>query len=133
MSDLPQSVLEPVLVEEAQRHGAELRFSTEFIDLEETPRGVATTVRDRQTGREYSIRSRFVVGADGARSSVLQALDIPVIGKQINTAFHVHIKADLSKYIQNRPGSLNWILNPDAPDWSAVGNFRMVSPWNEFV
>jgi hypothetical protein len=133
MSDLPQSVLEPILVEEATRHGAEFRFGTEFVGLEQTGEGVNTRLRDRQTGEQHRIRSRFVVGADGARSSVLDALGIRVIGKQINTAFNVHIKADLSKYIAHRPGSLNWVLNTDAPEWSAVGNFRMVRPWNEFV
>jgi hypothetical protein len=40
---------------------------------------------------------------------------------------------DLAKHIAHRPGSLNWVLNPDAPDWSVVGNFRMVRPWNEWV
>lgn len=133
MSDLPQSVLEPVLVEEARRLGADIRFSTEFVRFSQTEDGVVTTLRDRQDGREYSVRSTYLVGADGARSAVLDALEIPVAGRQINTAFNVHIKADLSKYITHRPGSLNWVLNPDAPDWSAVGNFRMVRPWNEFV
>ncbi|KAF2188156.1 putative FAD dependent oxidoreductase [Zopfia rhizophila CBS 207.26] len=116
MSDLPQSILEPILVEEVRRLGSEVRFSTEFVEFEEAEEGLRTTLRDH-----------------GARSAVLDALKIPIIGKQLNTAFNVHIKADLTKYIAHRPGSLNWILNPDAPDWSAVGNFRMVRPWNEFV
>ena len=133
MSDLPQSFLEPVLVTEAEKAGAEFRFSTEFVSFTETPDGIVTILRDRTTGEETSISSQYLIGADGARSSVIQALNIPIIGRQLNTAFNVHIKADLSKYISHRPGSLNWILNPDAPDWSAVGNFRMVRPWNEFV
>jgi 2-polyprenyl-6-methoxyphenol hydroxylase-like FAD-dependent oxidoreductase len=133
MSDLPQSVLEPVLVAEAEKFGAEFRFATEFVRFSETEDGVQTTLRDRNSGDEYQVCSRYLIGADGARSAVLNALGIPIRGRQLNTAFNVHIKADLSKYLVNRPGSLNWILNPDAPDWSAVGNFRMVRPWNEFV
>jgi 2-polyprenyl-6-methoxyphenol hydroxylase-like FAD-dependent oxidoreductase len=133
MSDLPQSILEPILVAEAVKLGAEIRFNTEFISFQETTDMMITTLRDRATDEIYTISSKYLVGADGARSAVIDALKIPIIGKQLNTAFNVHIKADLTKYIAHRPGSLNWILNPDAPDWSAVGNFRMVRPWTEFV
>lgn len=133
MSDLPQSVLEPILVAEATRWGAEVRFSTEFSALQQDGELVKTSLRDRQTGEEYTVHSKYVIGADGARSPVLNALGISVTGKQINTAYNVHIKADLTKYIAHRPGSLNWVLNTEAPEWSAVGNFRMVRPWTEFV
>jgi len=133
MSDLPQSYLEPVLIEEATRHGAEFRFYTEFVRFEKIADVIVTTMRNRSTGEEYNITSSYLIGADGARSAVLQALEIPVLGRQLNTAFNIHIKADLSKYIQHRPGSLNWVLNPVAPEWSAVGNFRMVRPWTEWV
>jgi hypothetical protein len=62
---------------------------------------------------------------------VIEALGIPIIGRTINSAFTVHIQADLSKYMTHRLGSLNWILNTEAPQWSAVGNFRMVRPWSK--
>ena len=133
MSDLPQHVLEPILVEEAGKAGAEFRFHTQFVSSREEHDCVKTIVRERSSAREYEIASEYLIGADGARSAVLDSLGIPVDGEQINSAFNVHIKAELSKYFDHRPGCLNWILNPDAPDWSAVGNFRMVRPWNEFV
>lgn len=134
MSDLPQSILEPILVDHAQKHGAEFRFDTEFVSQAERQGGVVeTVVQPRRSGEAYKVRSRYLIGADGARSAVLNSLGIVVDGKQLNTAFNVHIKADLSRYLEVRPGSLNWILNPDAPEWSAVGNFRMVRPWNEWV
>ena len=135
MSDLPQSILEPILIDEAEKAGAEVWFDVEFVSQTYNPqdKGVETAVRDRRSGQTYTIRSRFLVGADGGRSAVLDSLGIPVDGKQLNTAFNVHIKADLSKWLEVRPGSLNWILNPEAPMWSAVGNFRMVRPWDEWV
>ncbi|KAH7008949.1 putative FAD dependent oxidoreductase [Ilyonectria destructans] len=133
MSDIPQTVLEPVVVDEAKKLGAEFRFYTEFIRFQETEDGVATVLRDRSNNEEYTVKSKYLVGADGARSAVLGQLEIPIHGRHVNTAFNVHIKADLSKYLVNRPGSLNWVLNTQAPEWSAVGNFRMVRPWNEFV
>ena len=133
MSDLPQSYLEPVLVEAGKKLGVEYRFHTEFVSLEQIDGGVRTALRDRGSGKEFQVVSEYLIGADGARSNVLDQLGIPIEGRQLNTAFNVHIKADLTRYFEHRPGILNWILNPDAPDWSAVGNFRMVRPWNEFV
>jgi 2-polyprenyl-6-methoxyphenol hydroxylase-like FAD-dependent oxidoreductase len=133
MSDLPQSVLEPILVEEARKLGAEFHFYTDFVSFEDTGEAVTTMMRDRASGQTSSISSLYLIGADGARSAVLDQLGIQIDGKQLNTAFNVHIRTELSKYFAHRPGSLNWILNPDAPDWSAVGNFRMVKPWSEFV
>lgn len=133
MSDLPQSHLEPIVVEEAEKLGAEFRFYTEFVSVIQDNSGVSTLLRDRNTGETYAVHSSYLIGADGARSAVVKALEIPISGKQINTAFNVHIQADLTKYIAHRPGSLNWILNPEAPEWSAVGNFRMVRPWHEWV
>ncbi|KAH6689895.1 putative FAD dependent oxidoreductase [Plectosphaerella plurivora] len=133
MSDIPQSVLEPVLIEQAAELGAEFRFYTEFLRFEDVGHAVETVLRDRNTGKEYTVRSAYLIGADGARSGVLDQLGLPIHGRQINTAFNVHIRADLSKYIAHRPGSLNWVINTQAPGWSAVGNFRMVRPWNEFV
>lgn len=133
MSDLPQTYLEPVLVESATKEGAEFKFYTDFVRFEQTRDGVKTTLRERASGEEFAVTSRYLIGADGARSPVFTALDIPVVGSQINTAFNIHIVADLTKYIQHRPGSLNWVLNLAAPEWSAVGNFRMVRPWTEWV
>jgi 2-polyprenyl-6-methoxyphenol hydroxylase-like FAD-dependent oxidoreductase len=133
MSDLPQSVLEPILVEEARKLGAEFRFFTDFVSFLDKGDHVKTTIRDRASGLESVVVSSYLIGADGARSMVLDQLDVQIDGKQLNTAFNVHIRTEMSKYFAHRPGSLNWILNPDAPDWSAVGNFRMVKPWSEFV
>lgn len=133
ISDLPQTYLEPVLVDEATKSGARFKWRMEFVSLEQTSEMVLLKVRDRETEEVISISTKYLIGADGARSTVLEQLGIPVDGRQLNTAFNVHIKADLARYFQHRPGSLNWIMNPDAPDWSAVGNFRMVRPWTEFV
>lgn len=133
MSDLPQSVLEPVLVSAGKELGVEYWFNTEFISFKQEDDSVETLLRTRSDGSVQKVVARYLVGADGARSSVLDQLGIPIDGRQLNNAFNVHIKADMSRYFLHRPGSLNWIMNPEAPEWSAVGNFRMVRPWNEFV
>lgn len=134
MSDLPQSVLEPILVEEARKLGGDIRFSTEYLSHKRRSDGrIITRVKNRATSVSYNIVSQYLIGADGARSTVLASLDIPIDGKQLDNAFNVYIKADLSKYFAIRPASMVWILNPDAPDWSSHGSIRMVRPWNEFI
>lgn len=133
MCDLPQSSLEPVLVEEAQNLGAGFRFSTELVSFHQDTDHVLVTVRNRVSGETYTVSTQYLIGADGARSVVLEALNIPVIGCQHGEALNVHIKADLSKYIAHRPGSLTWALNTDGPTGLVAGAFRMVKPWNEFV
>jgi hypothetical protein len=42
MSDLPQSHLEPILVDEAKKLGAEFRFYTEFVSVTQDESGVST-------------------------------------------------------------------------------------------
>jgi 2-polyprenyl-6-methoxyphenol hydroxylase-like FAD-dependent oxidoreductase len=133
MSDLPQSYLEPVLARKAQELGVEIRFGHQVESLVDEGDTVKLSVLDRKENFVYSIDSTYVIGADGARSVVVQQLGLPIVGQQLNNAFNVHIKADLTRFFKNRPGSLNWVLNVEAKDWSSAGNFRMVRPWTEFV
>jgi len=81
MSDLPQSYLEPILVEESPKLGAEYRFGNEYISSVEVDDGVVTTIRDRATKRVYEVKTQYLIGADGARSKVLEGLGIVVDGK----------------------------------------------------
>ena len=50
--------------------GTQTRFSTEYLSHTQDADGVDVRVRDRLTGREYTIRAKYLIGADGARSEV---------------------------------------------------------------
>ena len=80
MLDAPQTITEPVLVQAAQARGAKVRFDTEYLSHTQDADGVTTRVRDRLTGAEYTIRSKYLVGADGARSKVAADLGPAVRG-----------------------------------------------------
>src|SRR4029078_12291047 len=69
---IPQDHLEPVLVDEVRRLGGTVRFGTALTALRTTGDGVRAGVGG---GR---VRDRFVVGADGPRSTVRAALGIGV-------------------------------------------------------
>src|ERR1700738_5496105 len=63
--DLPQNLLEPILIEAAGGRGTMLRFNTEFLDLEQDDDGVTAIVKDRISGEIYRIRAKYLIGADG--------------------------------------------------------------------
>ncbi len=48
--DLPQTLLEPILVGHAAARGSRIRFDTEYLGLEQHPDHVTVTVRDRIGG-----------------------------------------------------------------------------------
>nr|WP_198598003.1 FAD-dependent monooxygenase [Blastococcus atacamensis] len=80
MLDAPQTITEPLLVQAAQDRGARVRFDTEYLSHVQDDEGVTTTVRDRLSGAEYTIRSKYLIGADGAHSMVAADLDLPFEG-----------------------------------------------------
>jgi 2-polyprenyl-6-methoxyphenol hydroxylase-like FAD-dependent oxidoreductase len=85
----PQDHLEPVLVEHYRSLGmGEIRFSTELVSFEQGADGISAIVRDRSSGEERLVRSRYLVGADGHRSTVRRSLEIPMDGP-----------ADLGQYL----------------------------------
>lgn len=65
--------LEPVLSERVRELGTELRLGTE---MQETEDGVSVQLRERATGREYSLGATYMIAADGAESPVRKAFGI---------------------------------------------------------
>jgi len=73
---IAQDALEPILRERALELGADLRLGTEVLDLAQDDDGVTVTLRRRADGHEYRVRAQYVVAADGATSSIREALGI---------------------------------------------------------
>ena len=115
MLDAPQTITEPVIMQAAQARGAKVRFDTEYLSHIQDDSGVTTTVRDRLTGSEYAIRSKYLVGADGARSKVAADLDLPFEGPgAVGGALGIIFEADLSRFVAHRPSVLYWMVQPGA-------------------
>ncbi|HEY3687099.1 MAG TPA: FAD-dependent monooxygenase [Streptosporangiaceae bacterium] len=72
---IAQDRLEPLLRERAAALGADLRQGTELAGFVQDGDGVTATLRERD-GREYRIRARYLIAADGANSGVRAALGI---------------------------------------------------------
>ena len=135
MLDAPQTITEPIMVKAAQERGAKIRFDTEYLSHVQDESGVTTTVRDRLTGIEYDIRSKYVVGADGARSRVAEDLDLPFEGPgAVAGSLSIIFEADLSRFVAHRPSVLYWMVQPGAErEGVGLGVLRMIKPWHEWM
>ncbi|MFI6489020.1 FAD-dependent oxidoreductase [Streptomyces sp. NPDC050564] len=135
MIDLPQTYLEPILVNNAAARGAKVRFDTEFLSLEQDADGVTALLRDRVRGDEFTVRARYLIGADGSRSRVAEQIGLPIAGQSGKAgSMNITFKADLSRYVAHRPSVLYWVLRPGAHMGGiGMGLVRMVRPWNEWL
>ena len=135
MNDLPQTFMEPILYTTACKRGTQGRMSTEYLSHVQDAEGVTTTCRDRLSGREFTIRSKYLVGADGGNSLVAQTEDIPIEGKMgVGGSMNILFRADLSRHVAHRPSVLYWVMQPGADVGGiGMGLVRMIRPWNEWL
>ena len=134
MCNIAQHVMEPVIANEALRAGSDMSFNNEFLDFTQDDDGVTARILNRITGEEYFVRAKYMIGADGARSKVVEQLQLPLQGKHgLGCAVNVWLKADLTKYCEHRPGVLYWIVQPGSDYWVGSGTFICVKPWDEWV
>ena len=133
--DIPQTYLEPILVRNATVRGTQTRFSTEYLSHSQDTDGVTVLVRDRLIGREYTIRAKYLIGADGARSKVAADIDLPFEGAMdIAGSMNITFKADIAEYVNHRPSVLYWVIQPGANVGGiGAGLVRMVRPWDEWL
>src|SRR3954452_24100465 len=92
-----QDRLEEILLAEVRAHRGACRFSTELIDIQQEEHAIWAITRSRIDGSTGAVRARYLVGADGARSTVRDLLGIRFVdlgseGNHLGTLF----RADLS-------------------------------------
>lgn len=132
--NIGQHRLEPILHRRAVEFGADIRFLNELVDISQDDSGVSATVRYRPTAESYRIRAKYVVGADGGRSVVADALGFTLEGEtQLGYALNAWFEADLSRFVEHRPAILYWTTHPGRDDLFGSGTFLLVRPWNEWV
>lgn len=135
MNDLPQTFMEPLLFKTACQRGTQGRMSTEYLSHTQDAEGVTTTCRDRLTGNDITIRSKYLIGADGGKSLVADHAGLPFEGKMgVGGSMNILFRADLSKYVGHRPSVLYWVMQPGADVGGiGMGLVRMVRPWTEWL
>src|SRR5436305_937764 len=135
MTNCPQTVLEPLLVAAIIEAGVcDLRFNHEFLELRQDDSGVTATIRDRSAGQDLTVRSQYLVGADGGRSRVLDQAGLTVEGDAgLAEAANIWFAADLTRYLSYRPGVLYWNVSPGTDFMVGAGTLICHKPWSELV
>ncbi|WP_411733834.1 FAD-dependent oxidoreductase [Paeniglutamicibacter sp.] len=133
--DIPQTLLEPIMLKNATMRGTQTQFSTEYLSHTQDSEGVSVQVLNRLTGHQYTIRAKYLIGADGARSKVAADIELPMEGAMdIGGSMNITFKADLSHLAAHRPSILYWVFNPGSNIGGlGAGLIRMVRPWNEWL
>jgi 2-polyprenyl-6-methoxyphenol hydroxylase-like FAD-dependent oxidoreductase len=115
---IPQYTVEEVLRQHAASlPGVELRFQHQLEAFTDDGSSVQAHVTNLAIGKTESIRARFLVGADGARSTVRERLGIAMegispLGKYYNIVFRspaLHTRHRLGRAI------MYWLINPEVP------------------
>lgn len=133
--DLPQDRMEPILVTAAALRGTMYSANTEFISFVQDVDGVTSKLVNCVTGQEYEVRSKYLIGADGGRSTIVQQLGLPLEGEMgeggnINVVF----KADLTHLTEHRPADMYWLLQPGVGAMGmGIGVMRMIQPFKRWL
>jgi putative polyketide hydroxylase len=108
-----QDLSEPVLLDAALKRGADIRFNTELVSFTQDDDAVTAIMLDRETGKEWTVQSQYLIAADGAKSQVRETLQAATIGRgPISDLLNIYFEADLGDFIRDREFSIFIIKEP---------------------
>ena len=112
---IDQDALEPILRVRAEELGAELRYRVDCADIEQDSSGVTATLRDLDAGSEQTVRSKYLVAADGNRSRIREQLGIGMLGHGVlsnSVTIYFRAEVDLTPLLEGRDQGVNYVTNP---------------------
>jgi len=121
-NNVSQIVLERVLRRCAERSTTQVHFGWRLDAFAAHDDHVVAEVEHTQTGERAQIKARYLLGIDGASSTVRRALGFPMIGEDGSTHRAFMGGTMLSFYIRSPtllaesrrpPTNMTWILNPE--------------------
>lgn len=127
---VPQYKLEAVMLAHALTLPAvDIAFGQEMLGLEQDGESIRVGLRDLASGEERTITASYLIGADGARSVVRDAIGAKMVGtyglsRNYNTIFAA---PGLAEAHGHGPGIMFWQLNRDAP--SLIGPMDAPDLW----
>lgn len=115
---IPQYKVEAVLKAHASDlPGVEIRFSTQLDHFQDAGETVVATVSDVKTGAARQIRARYLVGADGSRSTVRDQLGIKMEGTSPLSHNHniIFRAPGLAERHALGRAVMYWLINAEVP------------------
>ncbi|SDL97826.1 FAD-dependent monooxygenase [Bacillus sp. OK048] len=112
--NLPQIRLEPVLRQIAEeRAQGKVLFNHELVDFNQDESGVTATILNRATKEKFTVRSQYMIAADGGKT-VGPKLGVKLEGpKNLVDMVNIYFKADLSKYMGDMEALLTFLPSPE--------------------
>jgi hypothetical protein len=88
-----------------------------FESAEQTPAGVTATARDEKSEERLTMRSQYLVGADGARSRVRESIGAAMVGEHAYAYnYNVIVRVpELERDPPARRAIMYWLLNRRSP------------------
>lgn len=111
---IDQDALEPILRARAEELGAELRYRVECTSLTQDSSGVTATLRDLEGGAARTVRSKYLVAADGNRSRIREQLGIGMRGHGVlsnSVTIYFRAEVDLAPLLEGRDQGVNYVTN----------------------
>jgi 2,4-dichlorophenol 6-monooxygenase len=113
-TNLPQIHLDRLLAERAAaRFGDRLHARHELVGLDNDDDGVTAHIVDHETGRTYQRQARYLVAADGGRSSA-DLLGVTMLGsRSLVDVVTFYVEMDLSQYADEE-SLITYFVRPGA-------------------
>ena len=93
----------------------QIRRGLEWRRCDQLGGAVISTLVDRATGEEVKVRSRYLIAADGAGSTIRDGIGIPMDGPEaLQSNMMIHFEADLRGLVGDRPAILYFLFGPEA-------------------
>jgi len=115
---VPQYTLEEVLRAHAQTlPSVRIRFGTEFVAFTQDDREVCVQLRDVASGNLESVTCEYLLGADGARSAVREAIGARLSGQHgLSRNYNLVFRAPgLARAHRHERAIMYWQVNPEFP------------------
>ena len=115
---IPQYTVEEVLRAHAQSLAAvDIRFGTELVTVAQDDTGVRARLRALGGGTEHDVACAFLIGADGSRSTVREAIGAVMAGvRRISRHYNVVFRAPgLDRAHGHGRGIMYWQINDEIP------------------
>jgi 2-polyprenyl-6-methoxyphenol hydroxylase-like FAD-dependent oxidoreductase len=119
---MTQQSLEPLIRDRAEDLGAAMRYATELVSFEQDVDGVTGFIRNVVSGETDTVRAKYMIAADGNRSSIRERLGVATRGPgHLAECITIYFHADCGAALRGRNLGVIYVFNPDLR-----GFFRLV-------